>query len=107
MIPLQFQCSRPFYGVLSDGRLFDWLACPYAIDGLGITGVGAFIVIGGFIGLYNWSESWTLPITWLAVIVPAMGAALLPGTLLRQIAGIITVAVAMLIIGLYWWWGRS
>lgn len=109
-LPLQggFQCSRPFYKVLGDGRIFDWGACVYAADGLGLAGVGGFIFFAGFIGLWNWSESFTVPVTWAAIVGPAMAASfLLPGVLLRQIAGIITVAVMMLLLGLYWWWGRS
>lgn len=103
-----FQCSRPFYEIMADGRLWDWLACPYAIDGLGLTGVGAFVILTGFVGLKNWSESWTLPITWLAIVTPAMAAGfLIPGGLLRRIAGILTVAVALLLVGIYYWWGRA
>lgn len=109
LVPLQgsFECSRPFYELIADGQLFDWLACPYAIGGLGITGVGLFVLFTGFIGLRNWSESWVLPVTWLALMTPAMAATLLPGALLRRVAGVITVAVAMLLLGIYWWWGRS
>lgn len=108
LLQSSFQCSRPFYEIIADGRLFDWLACPYAIDGLGLTGVGMFVIAGGFIGLKNWSESWVVPITWLGIITPAMAAAyLLPGALLRRVAGLLTLAVAMLIIGIYYWWGRS
>jgi len=108
-----FQCSRPFYEILIDSingnaSFFDWIACPYSIGGLGLTGVGAFVILGGFIGLKNNSESWTLPITWLAIVTPAMAAGfLLPGGLLRRIAGVLTLTVAMLIIGIYWWWGRA
>lgn len=101
-------CSRPFYDYIANGDVWNWLGCPYAIDGLGFVGIGMFIVVGGFIGLNNWSESWALPLTWLAIITPALAAGLLlPGALLRRIAGILTLAVAMLLIGLYWWWGRS
>lgn len=102
-------CSRPFYEILTgSGDLFTWVTCPYAIGGLGMTGVGMFVLITGFVGLKNWSESWTLPLTWLAIIAPAMAAAfLLPGVLVRQIAGVITLAVVGVFIGLYWWWGRS
>jgi len=109
LIPLQFQynCSRPFYEVLADGRIFQWLPCPYSIDGLGLTGVGAFVILTGFVGLKNWSESWRLPMTWVAIVTPAMASVLLPGALLRQIAGLITVAVVLIFIGLYWWWGRA
>jgi hypothetical protein len=109
-IPLQsweYNCSRPFYEIMADGDLFQWLPCPYSISGLGITGVGAFMLLYGFVGLKNWSESWTLPMTWLAIMTPAMAAVLLPGALLRRIAGLITVAVVLLFVGLYWWWGRA
>lgn len=103
-----FRCSRPFYELMADGYLWDWLACPYAIGGLGLVGVGMFVIAGGFIGLHNWSESWTVPITWLGIVTPFMAAAyLLPGALLRRIAGFLTAAVAMLFIGMYWWWGRG
>jgi len=102
-----FQCSRPFYDILLDGEIFDWMACPYTIGGLGLTGLGGFIWFGGFVGLKNWSESWTLPVTWTAIVTPAMSAALLPGTLIRRIAGVLTVAVALLMVGVYFWMGRS
>jgi len=107
-MPLQggYQCSRPLYDLWPD--LFNWLICGYAIGGLGLTGVGAFVVGMGFIGLYNWSESWEVPVVWLATVVPAMAAGfLIPGSLQRRIAGVITVGAAMLLIGIYWWWGRS
>jgi len=100
-------CSRPFFEMLARGDLLKWVTCPYAIDGLTVTGVGMMIVITGFVGLKNWSESWTVPMVWVAIVSPAMAAALLPGVLLRRIAGLVTVAVAFIIIGVYWWWGRS
>lgn len=102
-----YQCSRPFYELLASGELFNWLGCPYTIGGLGLAGFGMFIVLGGFIGLKNWSESWTLPLVWVALLVPTMSAALLPGSILRRLAGLLTIAFAMLLIGVYWWWGRS
>lgn len=102
-----FNCSRPFYEILGNHGVFSWLPCPYTITGLGLAGVGMFVLAGGFIGLKNWSESWVAPMTWVGIMAPAMGVALLPGTLLMRIAGLLTVAVAMLIIGIYWWWGRS
>lgn len=101
-------CQRPFYEILtSGGGFFEWLGCPYAIGGLTMAGVGMFVIITGFVGLKNWSESWTVPLTWVAIMAPALGAALLPGVLLRRIAGLITLAVAGVLIGLYWWWGRA
>lgn len=108
MIPLQsFQCGRPFWEILADGRLFDWMMCPYTITGLSLTGLGVFIIGMPFIALKNWSESWTVPMTWLAIAVPSMSLALLPGTVLRRIAGVLTLMFALLFIGLYYWWGRG
>lgn len=102
-----YNCSRPFYEIIVDHGVFSWLPCPYSISGLGLSGVGMFTLAAGFIGLKNWSESWTLPITWLAIMTPAMGAALLPGSLLRRIAGVLTLAVVLLFVGIYYWWGRA
>lgn len=108
----EIQCSRPFYELLSDtvtqpDLIWDWAFCPYAITGLGMTGVGLMVIMTGFIGIKNWSESWTLPMTWLALTAPVLAVAMLPGALIRRIAGGVTVAFAMLIIGVWWWWGRS
>lgn len=114
MIPRQllqqggYTCNRPFYDLLVNEGLFDWLACPYTIEGLGLTGLGLFLWAIPFVGLKNWSESWEVPLTWTAIVTPALAAGfLLPGGLLRRIAGILTLVVAMLIIGIYWWWGRA
>lgn len=107
-VPLQggYQCSRPFYDLLPD--VFNWLGCPYTIDGLGLTGLGMFVLVAGFVGVWNQSESWEAPLTWLAIVAPAMAAGfLLPGSIVLRVAGAVTVAVAMLMIGLYWWFGRA
>lgn len=104
---MAYQCSRPFWDLIANGNLFDWMMCPYTIGGLGLTGFGVFVVALPFVGLKNWSESWRVPMVWLAIAVPSMSSLLLPGSVLRRIAGAITVAFAMLIIGIYWWWGRG
>lgn len=113
-MPLQtdYTCSRPFYELLAEtvshpDRIFDWVFCPYTIGGLGLSGVGLIVLATGFVGLKNWSESLTLPLTWLVLVGPVMAAALLPGNVLRRIAAVVTLGVALLFIGLYWWWGRS
>lgn len=100
-------CSRPFFDYLADGHWFEWMACPYTIEGLGMAGLGVFVIGIPFVGLKNWSESWTMPLVWLALAVPTISAALLPGVLIRRIAGLLTAAAALLVIGLYWWWGRG
>jgi len=102
-------CERPFYEILTGGgaNMFEWLGCPYAIGGLTFAGVGLFIIVTGVVGLKNWSESWTVPMVWVGIMAPALGATLLPGVLLRRIAGVLTLAVAGILIGLYWWFGRA
>lgn len=109
---MSFSCSRPFYELLSEAvtnadALFDWVFCPYTITGLGLAGVGVFVLGTGFVGLKNWSESWILPMTWLALVAPVLAVAMLPGNVLRQIAGIVTIAVALVFIGWWFWSGRS
>lgn len=106
---LAFSCSRPFYQMLADAvthpqNFFNWVLCPYTTTGLGLTGVGFIVLATGFLGIKNWSESWTLPLTWLALAAPVLAATMLPGAVTRQIAGIVTLAFAMTMIGLYYWW---
>lgn len=106
------ECSRPFWDLLAGtvddpGLIWDWAFCPYTITGLGEVGVGLLIMATGFVGIKNWSESWTLPMTWLALTTPVLAAWMLPGTVIRRIAGFITIAFALLFIGVWWWWGRS
>lgn len=105
-------CSRPFYDILvstvnNPGAIFDWVFCPYAAAGLGMTGVGVFILATGFVGLKNWTEGWVVPGVWLAIVAPTLAAAMLPGNVIRQIAGVLTLGFALLFVGLYYWWGRA
>lgn len=104
-------CDRPLWDLLANAvsdpdALFLWPFCPYAID-TDILVVGAFMTLVPFIGLLNWSESWTVPMTWLAIVAPIVAAAALPGGMIRLIGGVVTFAVAMLFVGLWYWWGRS
>lgn len=113
LLPLAgYTCSRPFWDLLAQTvshprYIFYWSFCPYTITGLGLAGVGVIVLLTGFIGLRNWSESWTLPLTWLALVAPVLATAMLPGNVLREVAGVVTVAFALVIIGLWWWWGRA
>lgn len=104
-------CERPLWERLAEATsdpnaLFDWVFCPYAVD-IGIVAVGTILLVIGFIGLYNWSESWSIPLVWLALVTPLVSMTALPGGLIRIIAGLATFGVALMILGLYWWWGRS
>lgn len=114
MNPLQvsYTCSRPFYELLAEtvshpDRIFDWVFCPYTIGGLGLTGVGLIVLATGFIGIKNWSESFVLPIAWLALVGPVLAVVMLPGNVLRRLAAAATLGFVLMFIGLYWWWGRS
>lgn len=105
-------CHRPFYDILvqtvnNPEYIYDWVFCPYTITGLGLPGVGLIMIATGFIGIKNWTESWTPAVTWLALMAPVLATTALPGSVVRQVAGVLTIAFAMLIIGMWWWWGRS
>lgn len=109
---MAYSCSRPFYDVLvsavsNPANLWDWAFCPYTITGLGLTGVGLFVLATGFVGLKNWTEGWTLPLTWLALVGPTLAFAMLPGGVIRQVAGVLTIAAAMAVVGIWYWWGRA
>lgn len=111
MIPIAYACSRPFWERLTDATsdpaaLFDWVFCPYSIE-VGLPVVGTMLMVIGFVGLFNWSESWTLPLTWMALVAPIVAVTALPGGLIRIIGGIITFGVMGLFIGIYYWWGRT
>ena len=105
-------CSRPFYDLLAravhdPNALWDWVFCPYVMTALGWTGVGLIILATGFVGLKNWTESWVVPMVWTVMVAPVLATTLLPGAVLRRIAGLVTIAVAMLFIGFWYWWSRS
>ena len=82
-----------------------WLAEAYGASGLGATGFTLFIVVAGAIGLQNWSETFKVPAVWLALMTPLV-AATLPVPVVWRIIGIVTMAVAMLFIGLVLYWNR-
>lgn len=105
------ECSRPFWDRLADAvsdpsALFDWVFCPYSIE-IGLAAVGTICLVIGFVGIYHWSESWTLPLTWTALVAPIVAMAALPGGLIRLIAGVLTFGALTLFVGLYYWWGRA
>lgn len=109
--PVLYSCSRPFWDRLSQAvndpsALFDWLFCPYSIE-IGLVAVGTIVLMTGFIGFRNWSEGWTLPLTWLALVAPLVAMTALPGGLIRLIAGALTFGVLALWVGIYYWWGRA
>lgn len=104
-------CDRPLWELAANAvsdpdALFLWPFCAYSID-IGIVVVGAILVLSVFVGLLNWSESWLVPMTWLAIAAPMVAAAALPGGVVRIIGGLVTFSVAMLFVGGWYWWSRA
>lgn len=98
-------CGRPFYKYLAEAAngnadaLFNWVTCPYAATGIGMTGFGMlFIGIVG-IGLLNWSENFTVPVVWMTLMSGVL-VAVAPGPLLSRMFGLIVGGIAMLFVGL-------
>lgn len=105
------ECSRPFWDLLARSvnepdLLFDWVVCPYAIT-IGVPAVGSIVFIIGFVGLYNWTESWVVPMTWTGLVAPLVALSAISGGLLRLIGGVVTFAVAMVFFGVWLWYGRA
>lgn len=90
---------------LLEGDFPWWIGEAYGASGLGVGGVALFVLFGGAIGLFNWTESFKVPAVWLVLTAPLLAAAL-PVPIVWRIMGIVTVAVAMLFIGLWAYYRR-
>jgi hypothetical protein len=104
-------CDRPVWELAANAvsdpdALFLWPFCAYSID-IGLAVVGALLTLAVFVALLNWSESWVTPATWLALAAPMVAAAALPGVVIRIIGGLVTFAVASILIGAWYWWSRA
>jgi len=104
-------CSRPLWDIWASSTsdpdaLFLSPFCPYSID-IGLAVVGTLLMLVVFVGLLNWSESWIVPGTWLAIVSPIIAASALPGGVVRLIGGIVVFFVAAVFIGLWVWWSRG
>lgn len=69
-------------------------------SGAGWSGVSLLVAFGGFVSLYNWSEGFTMPATWLA-IMSGIAIMMLPGTTAKVVLSTVVIAV---MIGLYGLW---
>lgn len=108
---MALECTRPFWEILADApsdpnALWNWVFAPYCAD-IGVAAVGGIMFVMGFVGLYNWTESWTMPLVWTSLVAPLVAVTALPGGLIRLIGGVVTLAVAMLFLGVWWWYGRA
>lgn len=96
----------PAREALVDGDFPEWVGEAYGASGLGVGGFALFVLFGGALALFNWTESFTPPAVWLALMTPLV-AAVLPVPALMRVMGIVTVAVAVLFVALWTYWQRS
>lgn len=90
---------------LLNEEFLEWVGEAFGAGGLGVGGVALFVVFTGAIGLYNWTETFKVPAVWLVLVSPLIATAL-PVPVVWRIMGIVTTALAMLIIGLWVYWNR-
>jgi len=90
---------------LTDGNFPEWLGEAYGDSGMGIEGFALFVLFGGAIGLYNWTESFKVPAVWVVLMAPVVAIAL-PVPVVWRLMGFVTVALAMLFIGMWIYWQR-
>lgn len=98
--------GEPARDALSDGDFPEWMAEAYGASGMGVSGFALFVLFAGALGLFNWTESFKVPAVWLALMGP-MFAAALPVPVVMRLMGIVTVAVAVLFLGLWTYWQRT
>ena len=90
---------------LSNRQYPEWIAEAFGASGMGVSGFVLFVMFIGAIGLFNWTESFTPPAVWLALVAPLLAVAL-PVPVVWRVMGIATLGFAMLFIGLYFYWDR-
>lgn len=90
---------------LVDGNFPEWVAEAFGASGMGVSGFVLFVLFTGAIGLFNWSEGMTVPAVWVVVMTPVVSA-FLPVPIVWRLVGMITVAVAFLFVGLWFYWQR-
>lgn len=91
---------------LTDGNFLEWIAHAYGDSGIGVSGFALFVLFMGALGLFNWTESFKVPAVWLALMAPLVAVAL-PVPAVMRLMGIVTVAVAMLFVGMWSLWRRT
>lgn len=90
---------------LANEEYLRWIGEAYGESGIGVSGTALFVVFLGALGLFNWSESFKVPVVWLTIMTPLV-ASTLPVPVVWRFIGIITTAIAMLFAGLYLFWSR-
>jgi hypothetical protein len=82
-----------------------WVAEAFGASGIGVSGFALFVMFGGALGLFNWTESFKVPAVWVVLMAPVVGSTL-PVPVIWRLAGLITTALAMLFVGLWVYWQR-
>ena len=90
---------------LLDQNFLKWVAEAYGASGFGVAGFTLLVLFAGALGLFNWTESFKVPAVWLGITTPLVAAAL-PVPVVWRLIGIMTIAVAMLFVGLWFYWRR-
>ena len=91
---------------LFDEQWVQWIGEAYGASGLGVSGVALFILVTGAVGLFNWSESFRVPVVWLVLMTPLV-AVTLPVPVIFRLIGIVTTGVALLFVALWMFWNRT
>lgn len=108
LMPLAYSCSRPFYKLLAkaaDGDVdaaMNWIMCPYTVTGIGLTGFGFFLILTISVGLKNWSESFVVPMVWVALASGVL-VSMVPAPLANRLFGVIVGGIAFMLIGILFW----
>lgn len=102
LVPLLGEAARE---ALFNRNWLKWVGEAFGASGLGVSGVALFVIFGGAVGLFNWSESFKVPAVWLTLMTPLV-AATLPAPVVWRLLGIVTTALAMLFVGLWLYWRR-
>jgi hypothetical protein len=96
-------------GEAAEDALFneEWLSWISESFGVAVTvsGFALFVLFYGALGLYNWTESFKVPAIWLVLMTPTV-AAVLPVPVVWRLVGLVTVALALLFVGLWTYWNR-
>lgn len=82
-----------------------WVAEAFGASGIGTAGFTLFVLFGGAVGLFNWTETFKVPAVWLVLMTPLVAASL-PVPVVWRLMGIVTTALAMLFVGLWVFWNR-
>jgi len=81
-----------------------WISEAFGVS-VGVSGFATFVLFAGALGLFNWTETFKVPVIWLVLMTPLVAAAL-PVPVVWRLVGIVTTALAMLFVGLWVYWRR-